>query len=97
MQTYFQDVRLETFAFALSAAYEKIAQKLHLDLFVAGARTTLAAPAAGVERKCACGQPLRHRLRSRSKQFTDAIEHTERQIDVDSFEIVLPGASDLDR
>jgi hypothetical protein len=26
-----------------------------------------------------------------------ACEHAERQIDVDSFEIVLPGAGDLDR
>ena len=77
MQTHFQDVRLEAFAFAFRATHEKITQKLHLDLFVACARATLAPPAAGVKRERAWSQPLRHRLRLRSEQFTDAIKQTE--------------------
>ena len=36
MQAHFENVRLETFAFALGTAHKKIAQKLHFDFFKAG-------------------------------------------------------------
>src|SRR3954465_14174271 len=37
-----QDMRLEALPFAFRTAHEEIAQELHLDLFEAGAATTLA-------------------------------------------------------
>ena len=77
VQAHFQHMRLKPFAFAFRAAHEKIAQKLHLNLFIAGARATLAPPAAGVERKGACGKSLRHRFRLRREQFTDPIKQTQ--------------------
>src|SRR5207249_8722636 len=53
VQFHIQHVRLKTAAFALGAAYVKIAQELHLDLFETGAGTTFAASTAGIERKSA--------------------------------------------
>src|SRR5437667_11205940 len=59
LQVYLQHVRLKPFAFALGAAHIKIAQKLHLDLFVTCARATFATAVAGVKREPACRQSLR--------------------------------------
>src|SRR5215208_6712671 len=77
VQAHLQHVWLETFAFAFCAAHIKIAQELHLDLFVTCTRATFATPVTGVKLKCACGQSLRHRLRLRGEQFADLIKQTE--------------------
>src|SRR5437870_4076786 len=47
VQFHIQDVRLKTAAFALGAAYVKVAQELHFDLFETGSGTTFAASFAG--------------------------------------------------
>ena len=73
VQFDFQDVRLKTFALAFGATHIEIAQELHLDLLEPCSRTTLTTAAAGVERERARREPLRHRFRLRSEQFTDAI------------------------
>ena len=70
-------MRLETFALAFCAAHEKIAQKLHLNLFKTCARATFAAAVAGIKREGACGESLGHRFRLRGKQFADAIKQTQ--------------------
>ena len=77
VQFHFQHVRLKPAAFTFRTAHKKIAQKLHLDLFKTGARTALASTAAGVKRKRARGQALRHRFRLRGEQFADAIKQPE--------------------
>src|SRR5262245_12010740 len=77
MQLHLEHVRLEAFAFAFCAAHIKIAQELHLDLFVTCARATFATSVTGVKRKGACGQALRHRLRLRGEQFADLIKQTK--------------------
>src|SRR6516164_5800705 len=77
MQLHLEHVWLETFAFAFCAAHVKIAQKLHLDLFVTCARATFAPSVTGIKRKGACRESLRHRLRLCGKQFADLIKQTE--------------------
>ena len=72
-----QDVRLKALPFALGAADEEIAQELHLDLLEAGAATTLAAAAAGVEGERARGQALRHRFRQRGEKLAHSIVEAE--------------------
>ena len=72
-----EHVRLETFAFAFRAAHIKVAQELHLDLLVAGARATFATAVAGVKGKRAGGQSLRQGCWLRGKQFAQSIEQTE--------------------
>ena len=77
VRLHFQHVRLKPPAFALGTAYEKIAQELHLDLFIARARAALTASAAGVKRERARGKSLCHRFRLRCEQFADAIVKSE--------------------
>ena len=66
-------MRLKPPAFAFGAGHVKITQKLHLDLFMTCARTSLAPPTSRVKRKRARSQTLRHRFRLRGKQFADPI------------------------
>src|SRR5205085_11781922 len=70
---YPENVRLESAPFALRATHIKIAQELHFDLLEAGPATALAAAAAGIERKRARRQPLRHCLGLRREHFPNAI------------------------
>ena len=68
---------LEAATFAFGATDIEIAQELHLDLLEPSAATALATAAAGVERKCARRQSLRHRFRLHGEHFPDAIVETE--------------------
>ena len=77
VELHAQDVRLEAFAFAFRATHEEIAQELHLDLLEAGAATTLATAAAGVEGERARGQALRHRFRQSGEKLAHAIVEAE--------------------
>src|SRR4051812_3708719 len=64
-------------AFALGAADEDIAEKLHLDLLETVPATALATARPGVEREGAGRQPLRAGFIRRGEKFANGIENTK--------------------